>query len=98
MHHGEDMIGEPRRVGVVLLDPQVRLVVQQSVEHVGRVADADVDHLGAEGRVLVGDVGVEEPAGLGTVLETIAAKEADYIRPVLLFQAEDVNGEANVET
>lgn len=31
-------------------------------------------------------------------LETIAAKEADYIRPVLLFQAEDVNGEANVET
>ena len=68
MHHGEDMIGEPRCVGVVLLDPQVRLVVQQSVEHVGRVADADVDHLGAEGRVLVGDVGVEEPAGLGTVL------------------------------
>ncbi|MBI4742988.1 MAG: DEAD/DEAH box helicase family protein [Betaproteobacteria bacterium] len=31
-------------------------------------------------------------------LETLAAREADYIRPVLLFQAEDVNGEANVET
>ena len=31
-------------------------------------------------------------------LEIIAAKEADYLRPVLLFQAEDVNGEANVET
>jgi type III restriction enzyme len=31
-------------------------------------------------------------------LEVLAAKEADYIRPVLLFQAEDVNGEANVET
>ena len=31
-------------------------------------------------------------------LENIAAKESDYIRPVLLFQAEDVNGEANVET
>ncbi len=31
-------------------------------------------------------------------LETLAAKEADYIRPVLLFQAEDVNGEAGVET
>lgn len=30
-------------------------------------------------------------------LESIAAKESDYIRPVLLFQAEDVNGEANVE-
>ena len=31
-------------------------------------------------------------------LELLAAKEPDYIRPVLLFQAEDVNGEANVET
>jgi len=31
-------------------------------------------------------------------LEIIAAKEVDYIRPVLLFQAEDVNGEANVAT
>jgi type III restriction enzyme len=31
-------------------------------------------------------------------LEGMAAKESDYIRPVLLFQAEDVNGEANVET
>lgn len=30
-------------------------------------------------------------------LELIAAKEPDYIRPVLLFQAQDVNGEANVE-
>ncbi|MHB0917111.1 MAG: DEAD/DEAH box helicase [Thiobacillus sp.] len=31
-------------------------------------------------------------------LETLAAKEPEYIRPVLLFQAEDVNGEANVES
>ncbi len=31
-------------------------------------------------------------------LELLAAQEPDYIRPVLLFQAEDVNGEANVET
>ncbi len=31
-------------------------------------------------------------------LEVIAAKEADYIRPVLLFQAEDINGDANVQT
>ncbi len=38
MHEGKDMIGEARRVGVVLLDAQVGLVVQQAVEHVGRVA------------------------------------------------------------
>lgn len=31
-------------------------------------------------------------------LETLALKEADYIRPVLLFQAEAKNGEATVET
>ena len=30
-------------------------------------------------------------------LETLAQKEADYIRPVLLFQAEPKNGEATVE-
>ena len=35
--------------------------VQQAIEHIGRVAQADVDHLGAEGRVLVGDMGIERP-------------------------------------
>ena len=29
VHQGEDVIGEARRVGVVLLDPQVGFVVQQ---------------------------------------------------------------------
>lgn len=31
-------------------------------------------------------------------IELLAAREPDYIRPILLFQAEDVNGEANVST
>lgn len=31
-------------------------------------------------------------------LEILAAREPDYIRPILLFQAEDVNGEANIST
>lgn len=31
-------------------------------------------------------------------LELLAAQEPDYIRPVLLFQAEEVNGQANVDT
>ena len=61
VHQGEDVIGETGRVGVVLLDPQVGLVVQQAVEHVGRVAHADVHDLGVERRVLVGDMGVERP-------------------------------------
>ena len=53
------MIGEARRVGVVLLDAQIGFVVQQTIEHIGRVAHADVDHLGVKRRVLIGDVGVE---------------------------------------
>ena len=55
VHQGEDMIGEASRVSVVLLDPQVGLVVQQTVEHIGRVAHADIHHAGAERCVLVGD-------------------------------------------
>jgi hypothetical protein len=52
----------------VLLDPQVGLVVQQAIEHIGRVAHADVDHLGAEGRVLVGDMGIERPPWAAAIL------------------------------
>lgn len=59
MHQGKDVIGEAGRVGVVLLDPQVGLVVQQAVEHIGGIADADIHHAGAERRVLVGDMGIE---------------------------------------
>ncbi len=61
VHQGEDVIGEARRVGVMLLDPQVGLVVQQAVEHVGRIAHADVHDLGVKWRVLVRNVGVERP-------------------------------------
>ena len=39
VHQGEDVIGETGRVGVVLLDPQVGLVIQQAVEHIGGISD-----------------------------------------------------------
>ena len=55
VHEGEDVISEAGSIGVVLFDPQVRLVVEKPIEHVGRIAHADVDHLGAERSVLVGD-------------------------------------------
>ena len=67
VHQRENVIGEARRVGVVLLDPQVGFVVQQPVEYIGRVAHADIDHLGVERCVLVGDVGVERPAWAAAV-------------------------------
>ena len=67
VHEGKDVIGEARRVGVVLLDTQVGLVVQQTIKHIGRVTHADVHDLGVERRVLVGDVGVERPPGAAAV-------------------------------
>ena len=42
VHQGEDMIGKAGRIGVVLLDAQVGLVIEQTVEHIGRVAKTDV--------------------------------------------------------
>ncbi len=59
MAEGEDMIGEPAGVRVMLLDAKVGLVVEQAVEHVGGVADRGVDDLGMERGILVGDVRVE---------------------------------------
>ncbi len=73
VHQREDVIGEACRVGVVLLDPQVGFVVQQAVEHVGRVAHADVHDLGVERRVLVGDVGVERPPWAAAVFRVDVA-------------------------
>jgi hypothetical protein len=39
MAQRKDVIGEPGGVGVVLFDPQIGLVVEQAVEHMGCVAD-----------------------------------------------------------
>ena len=68
MHEGEDVISEARRIGVVLFDPQIRFMVKQAVEDIGGVAYPDVDDFGAEGRVLIRDVGVEEFARFGSIL------------------------------
>ncbi len=73
MHESEDMVGESGCIGIVLFDSQVGLMVKKPVKHIGRVADADVDDLGVEGRVLVGDMGVEELAGFGAVLQVDVA-------------------------
>lgn len=69
MHQAEHMVGEAGRVGVVFLDPQVGLVIQQAVQDVGGVAHRGVDDLDVERRVLVVDVGVELHARFLTVLQ-----------------------------
>ena len=65
----KDMIGEAGRVGVVLLDPQVGLMVEKAVENVRGIEGVRGDHLGIKGRVLVGDVGVEEHARLVSIAQ-----------------------------
>jgi len=87
--HREDVIGIARRVGVVFLDPQVGLVVQQAIEHVGRVAHTDVHDLGVERppwaapvaplRLELGQVGGRH----------LAALAGDLEQPVLVNQAFD---------
>ena len=89
MHQREDVIGIARRVGVVFLDPQVGLVVQQAIEHVGRVAHTDVHDLGVERppwaapvaplRLELGQVGGRH----------LAALAGDLEQPVLVNQAFD---------
>jgi hypothetical protein len=51
---GKDVIGKAGSVGVVLLDAQVRLVIEQAIEHIGSITDAYVDGLCVAGRELIG--------------------------------------------
>jgi len=68
VHHAENVIGEPGGVGVMLLDAHVGLVIEETVEHISGIPDADVDHHGAERGILVGEVGVKHPAGIVAIL------------------------------
>jgi hypothetical protein len=62
----EDVIGEAGGIGVMLLDPQLGLVMEQAIEHMCRIANGGVDDLGMGGCVLIGDVSVEGDAGVNS--------------------------------
>lgn len=64
----KNVIREAGRIGVVLLDPKVRFVIQQAVEYMGSIAYCSTDHLGIERCVLVRDMRVEQRARLVAVL------------------------------
>jgi hypothetical protein len=61
------VIGEARRVGVVLLDTLVGFMIQQAIKHVGRIAYTDVYDIGVERCILIGDVGIERPSWVAAV-------------------------------
>ena len=56
----KDVIGEASGVGVMLLDPQIGLMVEEAIENMRRITGIRGDYLHIEGCVLVGDVGVKE--------------------------------------
>ena len=57
--HAEDVVGCTARIGIVLLDIEAGLMVEQTVEDVRRLARGGRDHLGVEGIELVGHMRVE---------------------------------------
>jgi hypothetical protein len=63
------VIGEAGCVGIVLFYAKVRLVVEQTIENMGRIARIRGNHLAVEGRVLVGYMGVEEHARLVAIAQ-----------------------------
>ena len=65
----KDVIGESGGVGVMLLYPQIGLMVEQAIENMRCITGIRGDDLGIEGRVLIGDVGIEEHARLISVAE-----------------------------
>ena len=67
MHQSEHVICETGGVGVMLFDPQIRLVIQQSVEHISGVPHADIDGLCMKRGVLIGNVRIKQNAGFVAV-------------------------------
>lgn len=48
----EDMVGDAARVGVMLLDGETGLMVEQAVQHMRCFAGGSGDDLGVEGAIL----------------------------------------------
>jgi len=81
----EDVIGEAGGIGVVLLDPQLGLVIEQAIEHMRRIAHGGVNDLGMEGCVLIGDMSVEGDTGVIPIFRVhLAGRFAAAARAVAL--------------
>jgi hypothetical protein len=62
------MIRKTRRVGVMLFDPKIGFMVQQSIEHVCRVANGGIYYQSVKRRVLVGHMGVKEDSRIAATV------------------------------
>ena len=71
--HGEDHLGGARGVGCMLQDLDRAFIVQQAVEHIGRLAFRCLDQPGIERGVAVGDEAVQCGARRGAVLGVVVA-------------------------
>jgi len=84
-HQGKDVIGEAGRIGIVLFDPQVGLVLKQTVQDMCRVVHRGADDLDVERRVLIGDVRVKLDTRFLAILEVdLTGKQASAASPEVL--------------
>ena len=85
MTKSEDVIRKAGGIGIVLLDPQLGFVIEETIEHMRRIANGGVDDLGMKGRVLIGDVRVEGDAGIISIFRVhLASRFAAATRAVTL--------------
>jgi hypothetical protein len=59
MHKSKQMIGETSRISVVLLDSEIRLMIEQAIQYVSGIAHRGMDRLDVIRRILIGKVTVE---------------------------------------
>jgi hypothetical protein len=79
------MIGKSSRIGVVLHDRQLGLVVEQTIEHMRRIPHGGIDDLSVKERVLVWDMHVEGDVGVVSILCVyLASRFAAAARSVAL--------------
>lgn len=57
----------------MLLNTQIRFMIQQPVQNISRIAHANIDDLGVKWRILIGDVGIELQTGFAAILGIGAA-------------------------
>lgn len=76
VHEREEMIREASSIGIVLLDPQVRFVIEQAIQDVRGIAHADVDDFRMERCVRIRNVCVEQNARLASIYYPGGARKA----------------------
>src|SRR3546814_1554462 len=72
---GEDMIGGPAGVSIMLGDFEIGAVISQAIEHIGGLMRRGRDHVDMVGGALIGDMRVEAEAVVDAVARVEIGRE-----------------------